>query len=230
MVAIENIKAGDKVVATNPDTGITEKKTVPETYIRKVTELVHLSINGEEILTTHDHPFYVYKKGYINAGQLKTTDKLVNAAGSIVAIDQIQFEASEGPTCVYNFKVEDYHTYYVGTNCILVHNADYEIELSRSEYPESAKHIEEAVADGQTEELTLDRKMAKPNRKASLKGTDTVPGMDRDEYPFAMTREGGAGADIKHIPSSDNRGSGSYLRWQLDKIPDGKTFKIKIID
>ena len=230
LVAIENIKAGDKVVATNPDTGITEKKTVLETYIRKVTELVHLSINGEEILTTHDHPFYVYKKGYINAGQLKTTDKLVNAAGSIVAIDQIQFETSEGPTCVYNFKVEDYHTYYVGTNCILVHNADYEIELSRSEYPESAKHIEEAVADGQPEELTLDRKMAKPNRKASLKGTDTVPGMDRDEYPFAMTREGGAGADIKHIPSSDNRGSGSYLRWQLDKIPDGKTFKIKIID
>ena len=129
MVAIENIKAGDKVVATNPDTGITEKKTVLETYIRKVTELVHLSINGEEILTTHDHPFYVYKKGYINAGQLKTTDKLVNAVGSIVAIDQIQFETSEGPTCVYNFKVEDYHTHYVGTNCILVHNADYEIEL-----------------------------------------------------------------------------------------------------
>lgn len=79
MVAIENIKAGDKVVATNPDTGITEKKTVLETYIRKVTELVHLSINGKEILTTHDHPFYVYKKGYINAGQ-----------GQILNIFQVQ--------------------------------------------------------------------------------------------------------------------------------------------
>lgn len=54
--------------------------------------------------------------------------------------------------------------------------------------------------------------------------------MDRDEYPFAMTKEGGAGADIRHIPYSDNRGSGSYLRWQLDKISDGKTFKIKIVD
>lgn len=126
--------------------------------------------------------------------------------------------------------MDECHTYYVGASSILVHNADYEIELSRSEYPESAKHIEESIADGQPEELTLDRKMAKPNRKASLKGTDTVPGMDRDEYPFAMTREGGAGADIKHIPNSDNRGSGSYLRWQLDKIPDGKTFKIKIVD
>ena len=112
----------------------------------------------------------------------------------------------------------------------MVHNADYEIELSISEYPESAKHIEDAIKKGQPDELTLDRKSAYANRKESLKGTKTVPGMDRDEYPFAMTKEGGAGADIRHIPYSDNRGSGSYLRWQLDKISDGKTFKIKIVD
>ncbi len=130
---------------------------------------------------------------------------------------------------VYNFKVEDYHTYFVGNEFILVHNADYEIELSRSKYPESAKHIEDAIKNGQPEELTLDRTLAKPNRKASLKGVPTKSGFDRDEYPFAMTREGGKGADIQHITSSDNRGSGSYLRWQLEGIPDGKTFKIKIV-
>jgi len=26
---------------------------------------------------------------------------------------------------VYNFQVEDFHTYYVGESCVLVHNADY---------------------------------------------------------------------------------------------------------
>ncbi len=27
------------------------------------------------------------------------------------------------PVTVYNFRVEDFHTYYVGENCVLVHNA-----------------------------------------------------------------------------------------------------------
>lgn len=30
---------------------------------------------------------------------------------------------TEEPVKVYNFGVEDFHTYYVGKNCVLVHNA-----------------------------------------------------------------------------------------------------------
>ena len=32
LVAIENIKAGDKVISTDPETGVTEEKTVLETF------------------------------------------------------------------------------------------------------------------------------------------------------------------------------------------------------
>ena len=32
----------------------------------------------------------------------------------------------DSPVMVYNFQVEDYHTYFVGENCILVHNRGYE--------------------------------------------------------------------------------------------------------
>ena len=231
LMAIEQIKVGDLVYAANSETLEVSLKPVLETYIRKTSNLVHITVNGEKIVSTNDHPYYVKSKGFINAGALWIGAELVDSNGNALYVEEIYRQTLDIESeKVYNFKVDECHTYYVGACCILVHNADYEIELSRSEYPESAKHIEESIADGQPEELTLDRKMAKPNRKASLKGTDTVPGMDRDEYPFAMTREGGAGADIKHIPSSDNRGSGSYLRWQLDKIPDGKTFKIKIVD
>jgi len=59
LVAIENIKAGDKAISTNTDTFEVAEKTVLETYIRETTELVHLTINGELIKTTHEHPFYV---------------------------------------------------------------------------------------------------------------------------------------------------------------------------
>lgn len=41
-----------------------------------------------------------------------------------LTIDDISFETSEEPTAVYNFKVEDYHTYFVGIHCIFVHNAE----------------------------------------------------------------------------------------------------------
>mgnify|MGYP000316215595 FL=1 len=169
-------------------------------------------------------------KGFVNAGELWVGTQLLDVNNNILVVENTRLELVKNPVKVYNFQVEDYHTYHVGENEVWVHNADYEIELSISEYPESAKHIEDAIKKGQPDELTLDRKSAYANRKESLKGTKTVPGMDRDEYPFAMTKEGGAGADIRHIPYSDNRGSGSYLRWQLDKISDGKTFKIKIVD
>ena len=230
MVAIENIKTGDKVISTNPETFETGEKTVVETYVREVTTLVHLTVNGDEIITTVDHPFYVKGKGFVNAGELWVGTQLLDVNNNILVVENTRLELVKNPVKVYNFQVEDYHTYHVGENEVWVHNADYEIELSISEYPESAKHIEDAIKKGQPDELTLDRKSAYANRKESLKGTKTVPGMDRDEYPFAMTKEGGAGADIRHIPYSDNRGSGSYLRWQLDKISDGKTFKIKIVD
>jgi phage portal protein BeeE len=70
LLAIEKIKSGDKVISTDPETMETSPKTVLETYIREVTTLVHLTVNGEEIVTTVDHPFYVKNQGFIKAGEL----------------------------------------------------------------------------------------------------------------------------------------------------------------
>jgi len=70
LVAIENIKAGDKVIATNPETFEVAEKTVLETYVRETTELLHLTIGGEVIKTTFDHPFYVKDVGFVEAKQL----------------------------------------------------------------------------------------------------------------------------------------------------------------
>lgn len=105
-----------------------------------------------------------------------------------------------------------------------------EVEISRKEYPESAKHIEDAISNGQPDILTIDRSGAKKRRKASLEGVDTIPGLDRDEYPPAMSAEGGKGASVRHIGQSDNRGSGSKASHQLRPYPNGTKYKYKIID
>lgn len=54
-------------------------------------------------------------------------------------------------------------------------------------------------------------------------------GLDRDEYPPAMSKEGGKGSSVRHIAQSDNRGSGSILSQQLREYPDGTKYKIIIV-
>ncbi|WP_003514063.1 HINT domain-containing protein [Acetivibrio thermocellus] len=124
LVAIENIKAGDKVIATNPETFEVAEKTVLETYVRETTELLHLRINGEVIKTTFEHPFYVKDVGFVEAGKLQVGDKLVDSRGNVLVLEGKKLEITDKPVKVYNFKVDNFHTYHVGENRVLVHNAN----------------------------------------------------------------------------------------------------------
>ena len=132
MLAIEKIKTGDKVISTDPETMETSPKTVLETYIREVTTLVHLTVNGEEIVTTETHPFYVNDRGFIKAGELIVGDELLDVNGNVLLVENFDVELTEEPVKVYNFQVEDFHTYYVGENNILVHNAGKEYKIPKS--------------------------------------------------------------------------------------------------
>jgi len=84
--------------------------------------LIHLQVNGEEIVSTPTHPFYEPTKGWTEAINLRAGDILVLQNGEYVVIEKVQHEILEQPVKVYNFEVEDFHTYYVGTDGILVHN------------------------------------------------------------------------------------------------------------
>ncbi|WP_148134550.1 RHS repeat-associated core domain-containing protein [Candidatus Formimonas warabiya] len=104
------------------------------------------------------------------------------------------------------------------------------VKISKSKYPESAQHIEEAIRNGYPDEVTINRSGASANRAASLKGYTKVPGADLDEYPPAMFKEGGKGASVKPINSSDNRGAGASMGGQLRNYPDGTTVKVIVDD
>ena len=62
-------------------------------------------------------------KGWYAAVDLRAGDILVLVNGEYVTLEKTQHEILEAPITVYNFEVEDYHTYYVGTDGVLVHNA-----------------------------------------------------------------------------------------------------------
>ena len=113
----------------------------------KVERLVHLIISGEEIITTVDHPFYVQGRGFIEAGSLLVGDKLISVNGEDLIIEDYHIESAEEPVSVYNFQVDDYHTYFVGDCAVWVHNA----ECTPKEYIDS-------VESGETELKTNKQK------------------------------------------------------------------------
>ena len=119
---IEEIQVGDKVLSENELTGEVAVKTVTETYVNETDELVHIGVNCETISATPSHPFYVYKFGWTLAGSLRAGDVLVLSNGELVTVEWIDHEILESPINVYNFEVEDFHTYFVGQSSILVHN------------------------------------------------------------------------------------------------------------
>lgn len=125
LIAIECIRVGDKVIATDPDTMERAEKTVLETYVRETNEVVHLTINGEVVTSTLDHPFYVQDAGFVGAGDLYIGDKLLDAEGNTLLVEDVKTEKLDVPVKVYNFKVDEFHTYHVGEASVFVHNADY---------------------------------------------------------------------------------------------------------
>ncbi len=104
--------------------------------------------------------------------------------------------------------------------------------LTRSQSPDACQHIQDAISTGQPSTLTKDsgsKSVVRARRRASTGGYPTVPGMQRDEYPPAMSAEGGAGASVRSIPDWDNGAAGSNLGHLLNPYPQGTNFTIQCV-
>ena len=179
LVAIENIKAGDKVLSQNPETGEISYKKVEVSFVNQANKLAHVTVNGETIISTHDHPYYVKNRGFVNACDLWIGAELIDRKGVIHPVEQIYREnLSEDSVNVYNFKVEDYHTYFVGNNCIWVHNAECTIEftnksgLDEKEFKQQLKTQQDGFGD-----LTIDEYR---NRRQAYNQRKIETGSGRD--------------------------------------------------
>jgi hypothetical protein len=72
----------------------------------------------------------------------------------------------------------------------------------------------------------IDRTGADENRRQSLQGIPTRKGFDRDEYPPAVAREGGKGADVRYVRSGENRSAGSYMGNELEPYCSRQRFRM----
>ncbi|ATL45729.1 hypothetical protein COR50_00340 [Chitinophaga caeni] len=80
-------------------------------------------------------------------------------------------------------------------------------------FPNIYKNLLKSLANGKPMTITYDanRQNARQRRREALKNTPPKAGYDRDEYQYASTKEGGKGADVNYVPTSENRKQGGLI-------------------
>jgi hypothetical protein len=123
---IEDIQVGDKVLSKSEfdENGELAYKEVTALYTNYRNDIIKLYIGDLLIETTDNHPFWVEGRGWVFADELQVGDRLQKADGSTLTIDKVEFVLLDEPVMVYNFTVEEFHTYYVTDLGIWVHNTD----------------------------------------------------------------------------------------------------------
>ncbi|WP_241826984.1 polymorphic toxin-type HINT domain-containing protein [Streptomyces graminilatus] len=127
---IEDIRVGDEVLATDPETGETGPRKVTRLIIteddKRFNELSIATEDGIEKLTaTNEHPFWVPELGHwVATRNLAVGMHLRKPDGSTVTVAANRPFSKRART--YNLTVDDLHTYYVlaGGTPVLVHNSN----------------------------------------------------------------------------------------------------------
>ena len=63
------------------------------------------------------------RKGWVAAGDMEVGDKVYLYSCDSREIKELKFEHLDSPIKVYNFEVEDWHTYFVSEQDVFVHNS-----------------------------------------------------------------------------------------------------------
>ena len=119
--AIESIRVGDNVLSRDDRTGETVSRPALQIFVTPDQALVEVRVHGDEapILATPGHLFSTRGRGWIAAEKLLPGEPLSLADGDGV-VDEVRPHAAHAT--VYNFEVEETHTYFVGARRALVHN------------------------------------------------------------------------------------------------------------
>jgi len=110
------------------------------------------------------------------------------------------------------------------------------IVFSAREYPNVRRHFRGALRRGWPRRLVLNRRGANARRERALRDVPIREGFDRDEYPPAVGRGRGRGlergryprgwkADVRYVPSAENRSHGASLGNQLESFCNGTRFR-----
>ncbi|MEU1374206.1 polymorphic toxin-type HINT domain-containing protein [Streptomyces triculaminicus] len=127
---IEDVRTGDKVLATDPETGETTAREVVATFDtehdKNFTDLtVETDRGAASIIATDTHPFWETDgKKWVDAGDLRPGTHLRGADGETLQVTSARHFVK--PQRTHDLTVRGVHTYYVlaGATPVLVHNCN----------------------------------------------------------------------------------------------------------
>ncbi|MET0285099.1 MAG: polymorphic toxin-type HINT domain-containing protein, partial [Polyangiales bacterium] len=117
--AIEDVEVGDFVWSREERGGELALQRVAHKFITPNRPVHALVFAGEELHSTAEHPFFT-SRGWTPAGSLQAGDWVElfpDAWAQVLANEPLPERVT-----VYNFEVENYHTYFVGKDGAWVHN------------------------------------------------------------------------------------------------------------
>jgi hypothetical protein len=121
---IADVKVGDKVLATAPQSGKTEARPVVALirYSGKHT-MVDLTLSGGSKFTTiGHHPFWdATTRAFTDAIDIRVGDKVLSDQGQTLAITGEH--VYDRTLTAYSLQIDGIHTYYAGATPVLVHNS-----------------------------------------------------------------------------------------------------------
>ncbi len=121
-VSIEEIEVGTMVLAYNEETGEIGYYPVTDLISHIDMEVIYLTIEGEVVVSTVDHPFYTGSGEWIDAGLLQPGAEIRTAEWDIGSVESVYTVTQ--PQQMYNFTVGHAHTYFIGYKQWLVHNSN----------------------------------------------------------------------------------------------------------
>ncbi|MFJ5841436.1 polymorphic toxin-type HINT domain-containing protein [Streptomyces shenzhenensis] len=126
---ISDVALGDMVLAADEVTGEITSSPVSDLIVGNgVKDLVSLSVDSDgdgqskQLTATAEHPLYLQGRGWVDAGQVRSGDKLLSPGGRTPAVTRT--ERYQAVRQVRNLTVSGTHTYFVLVDgeAALVHN------------------------------------------------------------------------------------------------------------
>ncbi|MEQ8789756.1 MAG: polymorphic toxin-type HINT domain-containing protein [Pirellulaceae bacterium] len=119
LMAVEEIRVGDLVLAQHVETGEMTYKPVIRTTLRPKTKLVTIHAGDFTIQASGGHPFWVAGEGWVKARDLASGMELHCASGT-ARVTAVELGGDEIET--HNLIIADFNTYFVGKQHVLSHD------------------------------------------------------------------------------------------------------------
>lgn len=121
IVPIGTVTVGDMVYSYDEETGRYEYKPVTQISTNDTDLTVKVSLNGEIIESTFEHPYYT-ERGWIPAHELKNNDMVLASDGKYYPVLGVNCCNYDDSVTTYTVCVDNYHSFMVGETGFVVHN------------------------------------------------------------------------------------------------------------